>query len=156
RSALAPAHDVSVLEGDPRDRATAARATAEVDAVICATPDPGPDHQDALLALDAASRGIFNLLTTAQSAGATRFVLLSTLRLFERYPLDYAVTEYWAPRPTTQPEDLVPFVAEAVVREASHALPITAVCLRLATVSDGADDREDTRAVHVDDAVQAV
>ncbi len=50
-------------------------------------------------------------------ASATRFVLLSSLRPFERYPLDHVVTEYWAPRPTTDPEDLVPFTAEGVVRD---------------------------------------
>ncbi|HEV8634937.1 MAG TPA: NAD-dependent epimerase/dehydratase family protein [Chloroflexota bacterium] len=150
--ALGRQHDVALLEGDPRDRGTAAQATAGADAVVCAPPavDPGGDP---LPALDQASRGTYNLITTASAA--SRFVLLSSLRPFERYPLDHRVTEYWAPRPTTDPADLVPFLAEAVVREAAHALPLKALCLRLGPVVDDSAP-SDARAVHVDDVVQAV
>src|SRR5439155_25029980 len=66
-----------------------------------------------------------------------------------------SVTEYWAPRPSTEPADLVPFTAEGVVREAAHTLPLKALCLRLAELSDGSGG-PDPRAVHVDDALQAV
>src|SRR5262245_51781159 len=149
--ALGREHEVRLLEGDPRDRALAARATAGVEAVVCALPPI--DRDDPLPALDRASRGVYNLITTATSAGC--FVLLSSLRPFERYPLDHRVTEYWAPRPTTEPADLVPFAAEAVVREAAHTLPLKALCLRLGeVVGDGA--RSDPRALHVEDAIQAV
>lgn len=150
RVTLGQHHEVSIVEDDVRDRDIAARATAGVDAVVCGLPVRGDDP---LEAIDRASRGIYNVITTA--ASATRFVLLSSLRPFERYPLDHAVTEYWAPRPSTHPDDLVPFVAEAVVREAAHTLPLKAICLRLgAIVDDG--HAPDTRAVHVADAVQAV
>src|SRR5438093_534789 len=149
--ALAREHAVTVLDGDPRDRETAARATEGVDAIVCALPSI--HGGDPLPALDRASRGTYNLITTATSAG--RFVLLSSLRPFERYPLDHRVTEYWAPRPTTDPTDLVPFTAEGVVREAAHALPLRAICLRLGVVVDGQGAR-DPRAVHVDDVVRAV
>jgi nucleoside-diphosphate-sugar epimerase len=142
-----------MLDGDPRDRETAAGATSAVDAVVCGLPAIGTE--DPLPALDRASRGVYNLITTAAAAGAGRFVLLSSLRPFERYPLDHTVTEYWAPRPTTEPEDLIPIVAEGVVREAAHTLPLKAMCLRLGTVVDSVDAR-DPRAVHVDDVVQAV
>jgi len=148
-------HDVSMFDGDARDRDVAAAATSSVDAVVCAVPDLPQGAPDPLPTLDRASRGIYNLITTAAAAGATRFVLLSSLHPFERYPLDYMVTEYWAPRPTTAPDDLVTTVAEAVVREASHALPLKAICLRLGTVVESGDAR-DPRAVHVDDVVQAV
>jgi nucleoside-diphosphate-sugar epimerase len=143
---LASRYELSVPDGDPRDRETATRATANVDAVVCGLP-ASPTHED----LDFAARGIFNLVST----GVSRFVLLSSLHQFERYPLDHTVTEYWAPRPTTDPVDLVPFVAEAVVREASHTLPLKAICLRLGTVVDG-DASGDPRAVHLDDVVQAI
>ncbi len=149
--ALRGAHDVSVMDDDPRDRASAARATADVDAVVCGVPTV--DLGDPLPALDRASRGVYNLITTPSSA--TRFVLLSSLRPFERYPLDHMVTEYWAPRPTTDPEDLVPFTAEGVVREAAHTLPLKTICLRLGNVVEDATVR-DPRAVHIDDAVQAI
>jgi nucleoside-diphosphate-sugar epimerase len=143
-------HEVSVVDEDVRDRDIAARATAGFDAVVCGLPAPGDDP---LEAIDRASRGIYNAITTA--ARATRFVLLSSLRPFERYSLDHAVTEYWVPRPSTHPDDLVPFVGEAVVREAAHTLPLKAMCLRLGAIVD--DDRvSDPRAVHVADVVQAV
>jgi hypothetical protein len=142
-------HDVSLLDDDPRDRSSAAQATANADVIVCGLPTPASD--DPLEAIDSASRGIYNLITTA--TGLERFILLSSLRPFERYPLDHAVTEYWAPCPSTHADDLVPFVAEAVVREASHTLPLKAICLRLGTiVEQGADPR----AVHVEDVARAV
>jgi nucleoside-diphosphate-sugar epimerase len=153
--ALGRHHEVVGLDGDPRDLDTAARGTSSVDAVVCALPDFRAGHPDPLPALDRASRGVYNLITTAAAAGANRFVLLSSLRPFERYPLDHAVTEFWAPRPTTDPEDLVAVVAEAVVREASHTLPLKVICLRLGPIVNSAN-AQDPRAVHVDDVVQAV
>jgi nucleoside-diphosphate-sugar epimerase len=150
RRRLGAQHDVSILSDDPRDREAAARATAGVDAVVCGLPEPNP--ADPLPALDRASRGVYNLLTTAPIG---RFVLLSSLRPFERYPLDHRVTEYWAPRPTTDPADLVPFAAETVVREGAHALPLKAICLRMGTVVDGSGP-PDPRAIHVEDAVAGV
>ena len=69
REVLTSQHDVSVLDRDPRDRETAAMATAAVDAVACGAIDPS-------LSMDYASRGVFNLISTAAAAGARRFVLL--------------------------------------------------------------------------------
>jgi nucleoside-diphosphate-sugar epimerase len=149
KGALSAQHDVATMDGDPRDRDTAAQASAGRDAIVCGVSQV--DVADPLPALDRASRGVFNLISTTT---ATRFVLLSSLRPFERYPLDHRVTEYWAPRPTTDPLDLVPYTAEGVVREAAHTLPLKAICLRLGPVVD--DTAGDPRAVHVDDVVQAV
>jgi nucleoside-diphosphate-sugar epimerase len=149
-AALGQHHDVSVVDDDVRDRETAARATVGFDTVVCGLRAEGDDP---LEALDRASRGVYNAITTG--ASIRRFVLLSSLRPFEGYPLDHAVTEYWAPRPSTHLEDLVPFVAESVVREAAHTLPLKAICLRLGPIVD--DERaSDPRAVHVADVVQAV
>jgi nucleoside-diphosphate-sugar epimerase len=154
--ALAQQHDaVVVFDGDPRDLETAARETSSVDAVVCALPALRPGHPDPLLEFDRASRGIYNLITAAAAGGARRFVLLSSLRPFERYPLDHAVTEYWAPRPTTAPEDLIAVLGEAVAREAAHTLPLKVICLRSGIVVDSSA-AHDPRAVHVDDVVQAV
>src|SRR5438552_12804254 len=149
--ALGKEHTVTVLDGDPRDRETAARATEGVDAVVCALPPI--DAADPLPALDRASRGVYNLITTTKAG--RRFVLLSSLRPFERYPLDHRVTEYWAPRPTTEPADLVAVLAEAVVREAAHTLQLKAVCVRSGPIIDGSA-APDPRAIHVDDLVRGV
>jgi nucleoside-diphosphate-sugar epimerase len=149
-AALGQHHEVSVVDDDVRDRETAARATAGVDAVVCGLPAQGVDP---LEAIHRAARGVYNAITA--EASLRRFILLSSLRPFERYPLDNSVTEYWTPRPTTHPDDLVPFVAEAVVREAAHTLPLRAICLRSGRIVDD-DGASDPRAVHVADVVQAV
>jgi nucleoside-diphosphate-sugar epimerase len=153
--ALARKHEGRVLETDPRDLDVAVRETSGIDTIVCGLPDLQPGSSDPLPAFDRASRGVYNLLKSASAAGARRFVLLSSLRPFERYPLDQTVTEFWAPRPTTAPADLIVTLTEAVVREASHTLPIKTICLRLATVVDRLDTA-DPRTVHVDDVVQAV
>lgn len=167
--ALAARHEIKTLDlaitagaetpsivGDPRDRDVAARATADCDVIV---------HPAALVAssatpldvLDAATRGTYNLLTTASSA--KRFVLLSSLRHFERYPSDWWVTEQWAPRPSTDVADLAPYLAEVATREVARVLPLAAIGLRLGQVVDDADiasHAADPRWLHLEDAVQAV
>lgn len=168
--ALSANHDVRTLDlgadragagpptivGDPRDRDLAAVATADRDAVICLGPLASADAEP-LDRLDAATRGIYNLITTATTA--SRFILISTLRLFERYPMEWRVTEQWAPRPTTEVSDLAPFLAEATVREVSRVMPLKAIALRLGEVVDDGDLQNrppDPRWLHLEDAVQAV
>ncbi|HUX86993.1 MAG TPA: NAD(P)-dependent oxidoreductase [Chloroflexota bacterium] len=167
--ALSASHDVRTLDlappthgpiptyvGDLRDRDFAARAVADCDAVVQVGPLVGPDASP-LDVLDAATRGTYNLLTTATNA--SRFILISTLRLFAQYPMEWRVTEQWAPRPTTDVADLAPYLAECTVREVSRVMPLKAIALRLGEVVDDADVRDrpaDPGWLHLDDAVQAV
>jgi nucleoside-diphosphate-sugar epimerase len=151
-----PGARAATLAGDPRDREFAARAVAGCDAVVHA-PLAVPPGTSALDRLDLATRGTYNLLTTATAA--TRFVLLSTLRHFERYPSTWRVTEQWAPRPTTAVDDLAPYLAEVTVREVARVAPLVAVALRLGEVVDAsaAGARPaDPRWLHLDDAVAAI
>lgn len=100
-----------------------------------------------------AAADTYDLVTTLR-AGA-RFILVSTLAIFEATPPDWRVTEDWRPHPTTSIDDLVTHVTEAVVREGARALPIKGVVLRMGTVvAQGAEP--DRRGVHVADAVRAV
>jgi nucleoside-diphosphate-sugar epimerase len=146
-SALRAAHNVEVIDAaDALDRERAAAATAGRDAIVHVPLFAQPaasahDAPDALRRLDVAGRATYNLITTA--AGAQRFILVSTLRHFLRYPREWLVTERWAPRPTTHVDDLAPYLAETVVRETSRVLPLKGIALRLG-------------AVHHEDAVQAV
>ncbi len=167
--ALAPAHDLRTLDladrpgaprpdvvGDPRDRDVAASASADSDVIVHVGALARPDAS-AEAVIDAATRGTYNLLTTATAL--KRFILLSTLRFFERYPVDHRVNEYWAPRPTTEIPELAPYLAEATVRESVRALPVKGIALRLGEIVD--DDlasrhTPDSRWLHVEDAVQAV
>jgi nucleoside-diphosphate-sugar epimerase len=167
--ALSRQHDVVTLDllhrgpspaptyvGDPRDREVAARATAGCAAVVhCGVL--APEDASEVDVLDAATRGTYNLLISANSA--TRFVLLSSLRSFERYPMEWRVTEQWAPRPTTAIADLAPHLAECTAREVARVAPLQVIALRLGEVVDDADVRAgspDPRWLHVEDAVQAV
>ena len=167
--ALSGKHDVQTLDltaggsgdgptyrGDPRDRDFAGAAVAGLDAVIQLGPLVEPDASPVDV-LDAATRGTYNLITTATSA--SRFILISTLRLFEQYPMEWRVTEQWAPRPTTDLVDLAPYLAECTVREVSRVMPLKAIALRLGEVVDDSDvagKSADPRWLHLDDAVQAV
>lgn len=152
RAAASPATYV----GDPRDRDVAAKAVSDCDAVIYLPPLAPPDAPS-LDILDAATRGTYNLMTTASAAA--RFILVSSLRPFERYPMEWRVTEQWAPRPTTAVADLAPYLAELTVREIARVAPLKAIGLRLGEVVDDAGIGErtpDPRWLHLDDAVQAV
>jgi nucleoside-diphosphate-sugar epimerase len=168
-AAWVPQHEIRTLDltesgagrrpdvvGDPRDRDLAARATAGCDAIVHvgALAPPGAAEGEVL---DAATRGTYNLITTAPAG--VRFILLSTLRLFEAYPPRYRVTEQWAPRPTPAVADLAPYLAELTVREVSRVLPLTAVALRLGEVVDDqtvAERAPDPRWLHRDDAVAGI
>ena len=167
--ALSATHDVRTLDltapsggpaptfvGDPRDRELAIEATSGCDAIVHLGPlaDPSaPPHE----VVDAATRGTYNLITTANAA--SRFILISTLRLFESYPMEWRVNEQWAPRPTTDIADLAPYLAECTVREVSRVMPLKGIALRLGEVVDDAEiagKAPDPRWLHQEDAVQAV
>jgi nucleoside-diphosphate-sugar epimerase len=142
---------------DPR--AISAEDLEGIDAVVFRLPGEVPEHAGRRAennAVDLATRGIYNLLTRGQ---LKRFVLISTLRHFERYPIDWFVTERWVARPTTDVNDLVPFLAEETVREVTRVLPTLPVVLRMGEiVADAGPNRTDAdpRWLHVDDAIQAV
>jgi nucleoside-diphosphate-sugar epimerase len=166
--ALGSSHHVSTLEtsdhrstvgttltGDLRDQEFAASVARGFDVVVHMLP-PVEQHTDAGWLLDTVTRGTFNL---AMATSARRVILLSTLRMFDRYPTWYHVNEYWAPRPTTALADLAPYLAEVTLREVSRVLPLQTVVLRLGDiVAPGATAPGTTshNALHIDDAVQAV
>jgi nucleoside-diphosphate-sugar epimerase len=82
--------------------------------------------------LDAATRGTFHLMSAAEEAGVRRVVLVSTLAFFRRHPRDWNVDASWRPRPTPDPTELCPWLAELSVREAVRAASrLYAVCVRL-------------------------
>ena len=142
--------------GDPRDREFAARAVAGCEAIVHLLPLAPPEALP-IEVLDAATRGTHNLLTSASLA--SRFILISSLRMFERYPMEWLVNEQWAPRPTTGVDDLAPYLAEIMVRELARALPFKAITLRLGELVDEDAVRgkpADPRWLHVEDAVRAV
>jgi nucleoside-diphosphate-sugar epimerase len=148
--------DSPTFVGDLRDRDFAARAVGDRDVVIQLGPLARPDASP-IEVIDAATRGTYNLITTASAA--SRFILVSSLRTFERYPMDWWVTEQWAPRPTTEIDDLATYLTEITVREVARVAPLKAIALRLGEVVDNArvgEGTPDPRWLHIEDAVQAV
>jgi nucleoside-diphosphate-sugar epimerase len=144
-------HEVRDLTGDARDLA-ACTAAADCDVVIHGF-EPGDDPVDDL---DRATRTVWNLLTTTR---ASRYIQLSSMRIFTAYDPGWAVDERWSPRPTTDPVDLAFYGAEITSREVSRARPAECVVLRLDEVVPGEIfDRGpiQPRWLHIEDAVDAV
>jgi len=156
--ALRSDHELRMLP-DARDRVATAEALAGCDAAIqIALP---PIEVDASSdALDRATRGTYNLLTALEPPAALpRLILVRSLRPFVRYPAAWAVDEQWAPRPTSDAADLVPYLTELTLREVCRVRRTMGIVLRLGEVVDDAEIAArpvDTRWLHIDDAVQAV
>lgn len=119
---------------------------------------PVQEGMDPAAALFRGTCGLYNLAGEAQRQGARRFVLASSLALYDRLPAHWQVTEAWRPRPTPALADLSPWLAELSLREIIRKGAMTAVCLRLGRlVGDEASDMDhDPRWVHLDDAVQGI
>lgn len=157
--ALAADHEVRILD-DPRDREAAAAAVADREAVVCLVPTPLDDGPEGQVALDRATRGTYNLLTTRDPAAPLpRLVLVSSLAHFDRYPADSLVDEAWAPWPTTSLRTLVPYLAELTAREVTRVRRTETIVLRLGAIVGGvgtAPPPPSSLCVHIDDAVRAV
>ena len=81
--------------------------------------------------LDILTRGTYNLLMAARSAGVGRFINLSTLRLLAEYPEHLTVTENWRPTPGVEPVILSSHLCEYVCREFGREGGIKIANLRL-------------------------
>jgi nucleoside-diphosphate-sugar epimerase len=151
QQSLATHHDVVSLPGDDRDVATC-RQFQSCDVVIQGLPESG----DPLVALDHASRGTWNLLTTTK---AKRYILLSSMRMFSAYGPGWHIDESWAPRPSTEIDQLAPYLAEVASREISRSRPIECFILRFDDVVspqefDSGPFRHNW--LHLEDAVSAI
>jgi nucleoside-diphosphate-sugar epimerase len=149
--------NVEAEAGDLRDRDFATRVTDGANAVLHLAP-LSPGGLDEAAAIDAFTRGSFNLADMAIEQGVRRFLLGSTLALFDRLPAEWRVDENWRPRPEPTVAQLAPWLSELSMRECCRTAPIRAVCLRFAEIVAGDGDRQplNPRQLHIHDAVQAV
>jgi hypothetical protein len=148
--ALAPEHSVITIPDEilgDRDRLTT--SAGQVDTIIHLVDEIRGDPDGAL---DRATRGTYDLLTVTTP---DRFILVSSLRPLLGYSPDLAVSELFAPRPTTNYDDLIPYLAEITLREVSRALPVNAIVLRVGQIVQSAQGATPLD-LHLDDAVQAV
>lgn len=102
-------------------------------------------------------RCTYNLLWAATDEQVPRMIVLSSLRLFERYEEHFQVSEQWRPSPSTDPVVLGSHLCEYVAKEFARERKVEVVCLRLGTIiwpeHQGALP---TAALTCDDAAQAV
>lgn len=149
---------VEGLDADLRDLASVSAALGGVEAVLHLAP-LRPAADDELATLDEASRGTYVLATAALDAGIRRFVLGSSLDLFDRLPAGWDVTEMWRPRPEPRVEHLRVWLAELSAREATRASDARVICLRFGRPVDDAESASlpyDPRWLHAEDAVAGV
>lgn len=148
---------IEMRAGNPRDRAFAEAVVAGCDAILHLSPMfPNGRDEDAV---DSASRGTYNLIDCAINAGVKRFLLGSSLALFDRHPADWNVDEMWRPRPEATVSHLVPWLAELSLRECARTATVRAICLRfgqIVTEDEVATLPYDSRWLHLEDAVQAL
>ena len=112
--------------------------------------------------LDYHTRGTYNLLTAATSAGVSRCIYLSTLRLLEDYEENLTVTEKWRSLPPSEdPLLLSCHLGEIVCKEFARDGLIDVVTLRLGFPlvcgdRQAAVDSGESAAVSLDDVFAAV
>lgn len=152
---------VPQVVGDLRDPEAMAAALAGVGVVLHVAPYlAGRERsEEAVTALDEATRGSFVLFNAARTAGVERFVLFSTLDLFARMPAHWRVNEGWRPRPEPELAQLCPWLAELSVRENSRVGALQSICLRVGRIVDDATAAAqpvDPAWVHVEDVIHGV
>lgn len=108
--------------------------------------------------LDYAMRCTYNLLWAAAEERVPLVILLSSLKVLDRYPEDLAVTERWRPVPTTDAPTLCYHLGEFVCREFARERKLNIICLRLGElVWDATPSAQvSTSALYRDDLLQAV
>lgn len=145
-------------EGDPRDPNTAAGLLDGIETVLDLAPISSQSG-DEMTALDEASRGTYVLMMAAIDAGVSRFIVGSTLDLFEQLPAEWEVNELWRPRPKPKVDQLRALLAELSARALARTWEGTTVCLRFGHVvadSQAASETFDPQWLHADDAVAGV
>jgi nucleoside-diphosphate-sugar epimerase len=144
--------------GDLRDKDFVQSALEGIDVIIHLAPITTAEPDD-LEALDRATRGTYVLVTAALAAGIGRFILGSTLDLFDRLPAAWQVTEWWRPRPEPRMDHLAPWLAELSVRECVRSSALSVLCLRFGRIVDWdeiAAHDYDPRWLHLEDAIHAL
>ena len=106
-----------------------------VDAILhVAEPLPGEDERQQI---DSLTRGTYNLLWAGSEEKVPRVVFLSTLELMTAYDAAFTVSEWWRPRPSSEPPALPKHLGEFVCREFARERKIRVVVLRLGEVVRG-------------------
>ena len=121
---------IELCEGDMRDPATCARATAGVDFVLHqgAVPSVARSVRDPRLSHDANATATLNMLIAARDAGVKRFVHASSSSIYGDSPT-LPKQEEMAPRPKS-PYAVAKLAAESYCRVFNELYGLETVCLR--------------------------
>ena len=124
------AGEIELLQGDLRDPATCARATAGVDFVLHqgAVPSVSRSVRDPRLSHDANATATLNMLIAARDAGVKRFVHASSSSIYGDAPT-LPKQEEMAPRPKS-PYAVAKLAAESYCRVFNELYGLETVCLR--------------------------
>ena len=122
--------EIELCEGDMRDPATCARATAGVDFVLHqgAVPSVARSVRDPRLSHDANATATLNMLIAARDAGVKRFVHASSSSIYGDSPT-LPKQEEMAPRPKS-PYAVAKMAAESYCRVFNELYDLETVCLR--------------------------
>ena len=121
---------IELCEGDMRDPATCARATAGVDFVLHqgAVPSVARSVRDPRLSHDANATATLNMLIAARDAGVKRFVHASSSSIYGDSPT-LPKQEEMTPRPKS-PYAVAKLAAESYCRVFNELYGLETVCLR--------------------------
>lgn len=172
--AFAPEHDVRLTDVvavqtqwpfvrcDLGHDAATDRLVAGVDALIHLAALPpaqiNDSEESANRQLDFHTRCTYNLLHAASEAGVPRCIYAGSLSVFANCEDDWAINERWRPRPSTEPQALVPHLGEFVCREFAREGRLAVTCLRLGHLEqahDSAAQPPDPARLSYTDAVSA-
>jgi nucleoside-diphosphate-sugar epimerase len=155
-----PLPEVATVTGELRNPDEVASALQGIDTIIHLAPfTVAQQGLDEVTALDLTTRGSYVLVNAARAAGVQRFILASSLSLFDRWPAHYQVNEQWRPRPEPALAQLCPWLGELSVRENLRLGTIQGICLRfgqIVTEEEAASQPYDYRWLHSNDAIHGV
>jgi len=149
---------VKTVAGDMGDPAFVTEIVQGVEIILHLDPLQAAQRPDAD-AIDTTARGTYVLATEAKKAGVARFILGSSLILFERLPAQWNVTEVWQPRPRPTLDALCPFVAELSLRECARLGEMIPLCLRFGQIITDEEigaQPPNPNWLHLDDALHAI
>ncbi|WP_395090897.1 NAD-dependent epimerase/dehydratase family protein [Armatimonas sp.] len=117
-----------LFDGDPRDSPSVAAAVAGAETLIHMPVAQVPRRIEDF---DRATRGMYVLATEAVKAGVKHIILCSSLAFFGRIPQNWHLGTNWRPRPSTELDQLCPYLSELSLQEVARATGLHVTVLRL-------------------------
>lgn len=121
-----------------------------MDAIVHVAELPESERSDER-EVDFQTRCTYNILFAAREKKVPHVIYISSLCLFDACDPNWAVTEVWAPRPSTDAGPMSRYLGEFTCREFAREHSVRVTVLRFGDV-----DCEGDMALSIDDAVNAI